>query len=65
MVDVAGIVPTSRGAHRRPLHPWLASSLFLVLETEEAVAHIAVPGVASKERAATINEWCRPRPLSR
>jgi hypothetical protein len=23
--DFVGIVPTSRGAHCRPLHPWLAS----------------------------------------
>jgi hypothetical protein len=27
--DFAGVVPASRGAHCRPLHPWLASLCFL------------------------------------
>jgi hypothetical protein len=34
LADFASLVPASRGAHRRPLHPRLASSLFLDAETE-------------------------------
>jgi hypothetical protein len=59
--DFAGIVPASRGAHCRPLHPRLASSLLFREEKSmlaEESSHKSEPknstGTPSQDRIRTI-----------
>lgn len=53
--DFAGIVPASRGAHCRPLHPWLASLCYRRMELGTDPRHGRAPGVGRSHRDR--REW--------